>query len=196
MESNKKMIWIFTILLIIIGLFFIFMGIFQYDTFRNILCVIIGIGMIVTNLPSLIFSLYGFNFDSKRKFVLFAALIGIGLGAFYIPFHGTVMSIICGLYLLILPTLRIIFEQDHYLQFKKEIVLYVIGIFLTLNMLDIMFQLIVIVTGGLIIALAIYGLIKTYIVKKREKKKNSINASVIIKDVEPLEIEYNDENIS
>lgn len=196
METNKKIIWTFSIILIIIGLFFIFMGIFQYDYFRNFLCVIIGIGMIITNLPSLIFSIYGFNFDSKRKFILFTSLIGIGLGAFYIPFHGTIMSIICGAFLLILPTLRIIFEHDHLQQFKKEILLYIIGLFLTLNMLDVMFQLIVVIVGALIIVFAIYGLVKTYVVKKREKKKNSINASIIIKDAEPIEIEYKDENMS
>lgn len=196
MELYRRLNWIIFIILVSIGLSFILMGIFQYDFFRNFLCVIIGIGMIVFNIPSLIFSLYGLGLDTKRGFIFLSSIIGIGLGAFYIPFHGTVMSFVCGAFLLILPTVRIIFEREHFKQFKKEIFLYIIGIFLTLNMLDIMFQLIVVIAGIVIIVFAIYGLVSSYAIMKRAKKKDSINADIIVNDVELLQIEDNKENVN
>jgi uncharacterized membrane protein HdeD (DUF308 family) len=121
MNSRKSWNLTIGIIAIISGIVFIVLGIVNYDFFREFLCVIIGIGMIVTNIPAVIFSLYNLGYDKKRNLMFLSGIIGIGLGSFYIPFHGTVMSIICGAFLLILPTVRIIFEEKHFEQFKKEI---------------------------------------------------------------------------
>ena len=191
---NNRKSWNLTIGIIgiVAGILFIVLGIFNYDFFREFLCVIIGIGMILTNIPAVIFSLYNLGYDKKRNLMFLSGIIGIGLGSFYIPFHGTVMSIICGSFLLILPTIRIIFEENHFEQFKKEIVLYIIGIFLTLNMLDVMFKVIVIITGALFILLGIYAISIAFNLK-RSKKKGSINAEIEVYDVNPLQIENKDE---
>lgn len=192
MNNRKRLNIIFGIISIIAGILFIILGIFQYDFFREFLCVIIGIGMIVTNIPAVIFSLYNLGFDKKRNLMFLSGIIGIGLGAFYIPFHGTVMSIVCGTFLLILPTVRIIFEDDHLEQFKKEIVLYMIGLFLTLNMLDVMFKVIVIVVGAILMVGGILFIISLSY-SKRSKKKGSINAEIEVHDVEILKIETKEE---
>ena len=181
MNSRKSWNLTIGIIAIISGIVFIVLGIVNYDFFREFLCVIIGIGMIVTNIPAVIFSLYSLGYDKKRNLMFLSGIIGIGLGSFYIPFHGTVMSIICGAFLLILPTVRIIFEEKHFEQFKKEIVLYIIGIFLTLNMLEVIF-----------ILVGIY-LVNTALNIKRAKKKGSINATIEVHDVNPLQIESKEE---
>jgi len=191
MNNRNKNIIIGSIL-IIVGILFIVFGIFYYDFFREFLCVIIGIGMIVFNVPAVILSLYNLGFDKKRNLMFLSGIIGVGLGVFYIPFHGTVMSIICGAFLLILPTIRIIFEEKHFEQFKKEIILYMIGFFLTLNMLDVMFKVIVITSGIVLIVLGLV-FIGTSFNNKRSKKKGSINASIEVRDVDILQIEHKDE---
>lgn len=192
MNNRKKLNLIFGIFSILTGILFIILGVFQYDFFREFLCVIIGIGMIVTNIPAIIFSLYNLGYDKKRNFMFLSGIIGVGLGAFYIPFHGTVMSIICGSFLLVLPTIRIIFEENHFEQFKKEIVLYIIGIFLTLNMLDVMFKLLVVGAGIVLIVWGIF-MIVTSSYSKRSKKKGSINAEIEVHDVEVFKIESKEE---
>ena len=192
MNNRKKWNILFGSISIIAGFLFIFLGIFQYDFFREFLCVIIGIGMIVTNIPAVIFSLYNLGFDKKRNLMFLSGIIGIGLGAFYIPFHGTVMSIVCGSFLLVLPTIRIIFEEDHFEQFKKEIVLYMIGLFLTLNMLDYMFKVIVVGVGVFLVVGGAFFVFSSFSCK-RSKKKGSINAEIEVHDVEVLQIESSDE---
>ncbi len=192
MNNRKKLNLIFGIFSMLTGIVFIILGVFQYDFFREFLCVIIGIGMIVTNIPAIIFSLYNLGYDKKRNLMFLSGIIGVGLGAFYIPFHGTVMSIICGSFLLVLPTIRIIFEENHFEQFKKEIVLYIIGIFLTLNMLDVMFKLLVVGAGIVLIVWGIF-MIVTSSYSKRSKKKGSINAEIEVHDVEVLKIESKEE---
>ena len=192
MNNRKKWNILFGFISIVAGFLFIFLGIFQYDFFREFLCVIIGIGMIVTNIPAVILSLYNLGFDKKRNLMFLSGIIGIGLGAFYIPFHGTVMSIVCGSFLLVLPTIRIIFEEDHFEQFKKEIVLYMIGLFLTLNMLDYMFKVIVVGVGVFLVVGGAFFVFSS-LSCKRSKKKGSINAEIDVHDVDVLQIESSDE---
>ena len=192
MITQKKLNVLVGILLMAVGILSIFLGIFSYDFFREFLCVIIGIGMIVTNIPPVMFSLYNLGYDKKRNLMFLSGIIGIGLGAFYIPFHGTIMSIVCGSFLIVLPTIRIVFEDDHFEQFKKEILLYVIGTFLLLNMLDVMFKVIVIVAGVLFTLVGGHYLVVSNI-NRRSKKRGSINAEIEVHDVEPLQIESKDE---
>jgi hypothetical protein len=67
-----------------------------------------------------------------------------------------------------------------------------IGLFLTLNMLDVMFKVIVITSGVVLIVLG-FVFIGISFNNKRSKKKGSINASIEVKDVDILQIEHKDE---
>ena len=70
MNSRKSWNLTIGIIAIISGIVFIVLGIVNYDFFREFLCVIIGIGMIVTNIPAVIFSLYSLGYDKKRNLML------------------------------------------------------------------------------------------------------------------------------
>ena len=63
---------------------------------------------------------------------------------------------------------------------------------MTLNMLEVMFKLIVIIAGVIFILVGIY-LVNTALNIKRAKKKGSINATIEVRDVNPLQIESKEE---
>lgn len=178
------------ILFILFGLFLILMGIFDLSNLRQILCILVGVGMIIVNSFGMFMAANNFLIDRRRRLSFYGSLICVILGAFYIPWHNLIMSIICGTVLVIIPTVRIILAHDKLKQFRAEIVLYLVAITILFITLDIVFLFAVILYGLFFIGFGTYTIIFPYILFKR-KKKTSIRVDINVHDVGPILLEDN-----
>ncbi|MCR5112542.1 MAG: hypothetical protein K6A63_01245 [Acholeplasmatales bacterium] len=193
-NQRKWSLWI-GIFGVVTGLVAIFMGIFFYKHFQQFIYVILGLSLIIFNIfPAIIAGSKMVVEETQRARFAFH-IIGICLGAVFIFYHPFYMAIIIGIFELIVPVIQILLSHDKLRRFKIEIPSFVTGAFLLLNLLDIMFQVMVIILGGILIAIGIVFLLlaSNLIYFKRNKKANSINAHIEVVDVEPDLIEENNE---
>ena len=147
-NQRKWSLWI-GIFGIVVGLAAIFMGIFAYKHFQQFIYVILGLALIIFNIFPAIISASKMFIEERQGARFAFHILGIALGAVFIFYHPFYMAIIVGVFELIVPIIQILLSHDKLRRFKIEIPSFVTGIFLLLNLLDIMFQVMVIIAGGI-----------------------------------------------
>ena len=145
----------------ILGLLFGALLIFiDFSKVLSLLFIIIGIVILIANLPSFIYSV-----TSMRIGGIISTAIPILAGILMIFWHSTVLLYILGAYLIVFPLIRIFLSEDKALNFRIELPRLIIGTVLFLigpgTAINVLFD----VAGYVVIALSliftILGIIKS-----------------------------------
>ncbi|MBR6071936.1 MAG: hypothetical protein IKP77_03775 [Acholeplasmatales bacterium] len=185
MNNNAKWPLIMSFLSFISGVLLILLSIFAYQFISDFICVIIGIIIAVLNFYSMIIYAQNFWFSKVNVVEFIISFCAEILSLMFIFWHNSVMCIIFGSFLFIMPTIRIIITRDHFERFKVEMPCYFMMLLILFNLLDIMLKVLLIITGGVLAALSV-GLIVLAIIStnkgksviKNKHKSDSINVEV------------------
>jgi len=180
---NTKWPLIISFLSLVAGILLILMSIFAYQHISEFICVIIGIIIAVLNFFSMIIYAQNFWFSKTNIVEFIFSFSAEVLSLIFIFFHNSIMCIIFGSFLFIMPTVRILITKDHFERFKVEMPCYFMMVLILFNLLDIMMKVLLIITGGLLTALSVGLIIMAIMAAKNsnkvitnKKKNNSINA--------------------
>ena len=180
---NTKWPLIISFLSLVAGILLILMSIFAYQHISEFICVIIGIIIAVLNFFSMIIYAQNFWFSKTNIVEFIFSFSAEVLSLIFIFFHNSIMCIIFGSFLFIMPTVRILITKDHFERFKVEMPCYFMMVLILFNLLDIMMKVLLIITGGLLTALSVGLIIIAIMAAKNsnkvitnKKKNNSINA--------------------
>ncbi len=95
----------------------------------KIVFVIVGVVTVVSNLPGLIVGLTKLD-ERAGQVSLILSLISVIFGVLMIFFHSTVLVILVGVYLLILPLVEILIAKNRGAQLKAELPKLILGVVL------------------------------------------------------------------
>jgi hypothetical protein len=132
----------------------------DFSKLLSVIFIIIGIFILIANLPSFIFSVTSGNVGG-----IITSALPILAGALMIFWHNSVLIYLIGIYLLILPILRILLSKDKSLSLRIELPRLILGVILLLigpaTAVDVLFE----VAGYVVIALSVLftviGIIRT-----------------------------------
>ena len=99
----------------------------DFSKILSLIFIIVGIFILIANLPSFIYSLTSVNIPG-----IITSLLPILAGILMIFWHNSVLFYILGLYLIILPIIRILMAYDKSLHLRIELPRIVIGVLLLL----------------------------------------------------------------
>ena len=174
----------------VIGLLFL---VIPYETLKDILFTFLGLGIIVINIIPCI--VYWMHVDRDKNLMLPAILstISIIVGFIFIFWHNWIISIILGVWLIVLPIIRIIQSEDKFVRLKKEIPFFLIAILLFFVPAAKILEIVLKVFGGLIMLWSvieiIYILITNHKNNKNDKNNNSNTIDRVIIDAEYKDID-------
>ena len=143
---------------------------------------ILGVMIIFSALPTLIMSVSVFR-ARVDKLSLFSALISVAMGIVLIFWHNNILMIVAGVYLLLLPTLKILLSKERARQFKSSLPSLIIGAVLVVlgpsNALDALLDLV----GWAVLAVtAILALIAILSYAKRSRQNSNKTGNRIFVD--------------
>lgn len=154
-KSTMTGILVTGIIGILIGLF---MFIIPVNTLLKILFVVFGIMMLISGIPSLIHSLSNKN-EAGSTLDTVISLISVILGVILIFWHNSVVMIVCGIYLLALPVIRIFMSDNKKLQLRRELPRMILGVVMIIAGPGTIIDLLLKISGGVIILLAVLYMI-------------------------------------
>ena len=168
---KSKYFWITLITAVVIGaLLGVLLILMPTELLMKIVFVIMGMIIVATSVPALVFGASHMNERfGKTSFVF--ALLSLVLGVVMIFWHNSLLSLVLGAFLIAFPIVNIVMAEEHLQQLKKELPKMIVGVVLLLvgpaKTLEILFD----VAGWSVIALtvawALYTVISTAV---RESK--------------------------
>lgn len=153
----------------IIGLLFV---VIPYETLKDILFTLLGIGIIILNIIPCI--VYWLRYDKDRRVLLPALLstISVIIGFLFIFWHHWIISILLGVWLIVLPVVRIVRAIDKREQLKKEIPFFLIAVLLFFVPADKIFEIALRIFGGILLLISVIDAVYTLIINKKRKNKD------------------------
>ena len=91
----------------------------------------------------------------------YSGIVNIGVGTLFLFFHNYIITIILGVLLVILPIVRIVESDNKKIQFKQELPLFLMGIFICFSG-DLFVAIFFKIIGVLLILLGIYQFISIF----------------------------------
>ncbi|MBQ8416951.1 MAG: hypothetical protein IJX13_08685 [Clostridia bacterium] len=164
----------YTIFGVLIGILLILI---PTEFLLNLVFLLMGILTLIFNLPSLLLGL-GTISTPRGKATLILSSVSVAIGLLMIFWHNSLLLILLGVYMLLLPVINIILAQDRYGRLKNELPKLILGLVLLLlgpaNTLDILFD----IAGGVVIVLSVIYLISVYFLMR--KHQNTPGARVFV----------------
>lgn len=164
---NDKRNLYFGVIGMVLGITLALIGILYYDYFLHAICIAIGIVIILMNIYPLLFSFKEMKYNKRFVYMFVTSLIFILLGIAFIINHEIYISIVFGVFLIILPIIRILLAKNHKMQFLHEVPYILLGLALALNISHLIFQIAIVAFGillamysGLYLLLIVFGKIK------------------------------------
>ncbi len=155
-----------TLIQIFFGLILIFIS---PATLLWVIFTIIGILVILSNIPNLLNGLANYSVSKEYKVMTISSIISIILGIIMIFWQNEIFSVIVAIWLLVLPLYRIIISNYKKMQLKKEALKLSLGIIVLivgpLQSIEIIFK----VIGIIVIAFTIVYFIASLILMKKNK---------------------------
>ncbi len=136
----------------------------------NLIFVILGIVTVVYSVPGLVAGITSFA-TTEGKVSLVLSAIATLVGLMMIFHHNSVLMIVLGIYLLVLPFVTIVMAKDHMMQFKGEMPKMILGVILIIlgpaNALDLVMR----IMGWVIIALTVVYAVSTFLTLRKHQHK-------------------------
>lgn len=168
--DERKMALAINIISIIIGLAIGLLGYFCYKDLITFICIFIGIMIILINIYPLqaYFKLMKENKIYTIDFII--SICFIALGFMFIFMQGTAISIVFGVFCIILPIIRIIIAKQKKRQLKREIPLFIIGALMLFNIREQIFRFALVGFGAILVIIGIVNIILSNLVYKKQNE--------------------------
>lgn len=164
--------WVVPFIYFFIGLAFI---VIPSKTLVDIIFTVLGVIIICLNLiPCIYYFMLGSK-DSRYYPYAVLALVSVVIGFVFIFNHNAVLAIILGVWLVVLPIVRIILSKEKKKEILKAIPYFIAAILLFFIPAEAILDIVLKVFGGLLMALGVVGLVYNIIIDHKNKNNNDDN---------------------
>ena len=164
--------WVVPFIYFFIGLAFI---VIPSKTLVDIIFTVLGVIIICLNLiPCIYYFMLGSK-DSRYYPYAILALISVVIGFVFIFNHNAVLAIILGVWLVVLPIVRIILSKEKKKEILKAIPYFIAAILLFFIPAEAILDIVLKVFGGLLMALGVVGLVYNIVIDHKNKNNNDDN---------------------
>ena len=188
--QEKVLNWVTPIIYILIGLAFICI---PSNVLIDIIFTVLGLIIIFLNLVPCIYYFMMGSKDSRYYPYAVMALISVIIGFVFIFQHNAVLAIILGIWLVVLPIVRIILSNDRKHELVKAIPYFVAAILLFFIPAEAILDIVLKVFGGCLIALGLIAIVYNIIISNKHNNKNNNidnNNNNQSNDREIIDVEY------
>lgn len=173
-EPQKVVNWIIPIVYILIGVAFVAI---PSDVLLDIIFTVLGVIIILLNLiPCIYYFMLGSK-DNKYYTNAVLSLVSIIIGFVFIFNHNAVLAVILGIWLVLLPILRIILSTEKKKEIKKAIPYFVAAILLFFIPATTILDIVLKVFGVLLMVLGVFYIIYNIVIDKKNNKDDDSNNS-------------------
>lgn len=171
--DQKRIInWVVPFIYFFIGLGFV---VIPSKTLVDIIFTVLGVIIICLNLVPCIYYFMLGSKDSRYYPYAILALISVIIGFVFIFNHNAVLAIILGIWLVILPIVRIILSKEKKKEILKAIPYFIAAILLFFIPAEAILDIVLKVFGGLLMALGAICLVYNIIIDHKNKNNNDDN---------------------
>ena len=164
--------WVVPFIYFFIGLAFI---VIPSKTLVDIIFTVLGVIIICLNLiPCIYYFMLGSK-DSRYYPYAVLALISVVIGFVFIFNHNAILAIILGVWLVVLPIVRIILSKEKKKEILKAIPYFIAAILLFFIPAEAILDIVLKVFGGLLMALGVVGLVYNIIIDHKNKNNKDDN---------------------
>ena len=164
--------WVVPFIYFFIGLAFI---VIPSKTLVDIIFTVLGVIIICLNLiPCIYYFMLGSK-DSRYYPYAVLALISVVIGFVFIFNHNAILAIILGVWLVVLPIVRIILSKEKKKEILKAIPYFIAAILLFFIPAEAILDIVLKVFGGLLMALGVVGLVYNIVIDHKNKNNNDDN---------------------
>ncbi len=184
-QKERMFGFVTSIVYILIGLVFIFV---PSDVLLDVIFTILGIIIILLNLvPCIYYFMLG---KDNNRYYTYAvlSLVSIAIGFAFIFMHNAVLAVILGSWLVVLPIVRIVLSNDKKAELKKSIPYFVVAILLFFIPANTIFDIVLKVFGGLLIALGVFGIIYRIVIDHKNNKNDNDDSNNQNREI--IDVEY------
>lgn len=153
------------------------------DLLLRVAFVIVGVLTVLTQIPGVVTGLLQIS-ERRGKLLLITSALSAAMGLVMIFFHSALLSVILGLYLIVLPLILVLNDSDKRARLEKELPRMILGVVLLLvgpaAALDILFD----VAGWVIIALTVLYTLVTLLAARRRVEHAHTTGNRIFADTD------------
>ena len=184
-KSNRSLLWqtlVFALFGVGVGVLLIAL---PADLLLRLAFVIVGALTVLTQIPCI---LSGLLHLSERggggKLLLFSSLISTALGLLMIFYPSALLSVLLGVYLIVLPLILVLTDGDKRTRLQKELPRMILGVVLVLigpaAILDLLFD----VAGWVILVLTLVYAAVTLLAARRRTERAHVTGNRIFADTD------------
>lgn len=184
-KSNRSLLWqtlVFALFGVGVGVLLIAL---PADLLLRLAFVIVGALTVLTQIPGI---LSGLLHLSERggggKLLLFSSLISTALGLLMIFYPSALLSVLLGVYLIVLPLILVLTDGDKRTRLQKELPRMILGVVLVLigpaAILDLLFD----VAGWVILVLTLVYTAVTLLAARRRTERAHVTGNRIFADTD------------
>ena len=184
-KSNRSLLWqtlVFALFGVGVGVLLIAL---PADLLLRLAFVIVGALTVLTQIPGI---LSGLLHLSERggggKLLLFSSLISTALGLLMIFYPSALLSVLLGVYLIVLPLILVLTDRDKRTRLQKELPRMILGVVLVLigpaAILDLLFD----VAGWVILVLTLVYTAVTLLAARRRTERAHVTGNRIFADTD------------
>ena len=171
-DQQRIVNWVVPFIYFFIGLAFI---VIPSKTLVDIIFTVLGVIIICLNLiPCIYYFMLGSK-DSRYYPYAILALISVVIGFVFIFNHNAILAIILGVWLVVLPIVRIILSKEKKKEILKAIPYFIAAILLFFIPAEAILDIVLKVFGGLLMALGVVGLVYNIIIDHKNKNNKDDN---------------------
>ena len=171
-DQQRIVNWVVPFIYFFIGLAFI---VIPSKTLVDIIFTVLGVIIICLNLiPCIYYFMLGSK-DSRYYPYAILALISVVIGFVFIFNHNAILAIILGVWLVVLPIVRIILSKEKKKEILKAIPYFIAAILLFFIPAEAILDIVLKVFGGLLMALGVVGLVYNIIIDNKNKNNKDDN---------------------
>lgn len=171
-DQQRIVNWVVPFIYFFIGLAFI---VIPSKTLVDIIFTVLGVIIICLNLiPCIYYFMLGSK-DSRYYPYAVLALISVVIGFVFIFNHNAILAIILGVWLVVLPIVRIILSKEKKKEILKAIPYFIAAILLFFIPAEAILDIVLKVFGGLLMALGVVGLVYNIIIDHKNKNNKDDN---------------------
>ena len=182
-KSNRSLLWqtlVFALFGVGVGVLLIAL---PADLLLRLAFVIVGALTVLTQIPGVLSGLLHFS-ERGGKLLLFSSLISTALGLVMLFYPSALLSVLLGVYLIVLPLILVLTDRDKRTRLQKELPRMILGVVLVLigpaAILDLLFD----VAGWVILVLTLVYTAVTLLAARRRTERAHVTGNRIFADTD------------
>ena len=171
-EKERIVNWVTPIVYILIGLAFLCI---PSNVLIDIIFTVLGIIIIGLNLVPCIYYFMMGSKDNRYYPYAIMALVSVIIGFVFIFQHNAVLAIILGVWLVVLPIVRIVLSNDKKQELIKAIPYFIAAVLLFFIPAEAILDIVLKVFGGFLMAIGVLYIIANIVIEHKNKNGNNNN---------------------